>query len=225
MLLYATDTERSARSYLSKSDGISSARCNLTRRRPSQVSISFRPNLNFLASHSLSHITAIPNLHTIQTLTSIKAASALNKALPTSRTSPLNILIQVNTSGELSKSGLPPLSSSEDNTQDEELTKLAAFIIKECPKLRLQGLMTIGALEQSMDHQHENKDFERLTQTKEELESWLRSNNNDLGKDSWGSEGRLLLSMGMSSDYEDALEAGSDIVRVGTGIFGSRQMK
>lgn len=85
--------------------------------------------------------------------------------------------------------------------------------------------MTIGALEQSMDHEHENKDFERLSQTKEELESWLRSSESDVGKDSWGSDGRLLLSMGMSSDYEEALEAGSDIVRVGTGIFGSRRMK
>lgn len=208
-----------------KSDGISSELCNLTKRRLSQVSC--RSPVILGVSHNLIHIhvTAIPNLHTIQTLTSIKAATALNKALPTTRTFPLNILIQVNTSGELSKSGLPPLSSSEDNTQDEELTKLASFIIKKCPKLRLQGLMTIGALEQSMDHEHENKDFERLSQTKEELESWLRSSESDVGKDSWGSDGRLLLSMGMSSDYEEALEAGSDIVRVGTGIFGSRRMK
>ena len=36
---------------------------------------------------------------------------------------------------------------------------------------------------------------------------------------------RLLLSMGMSSDFEVALKAGSDIVRVGTGIFGERPKK
>jgi uncharacterized pyridoxal phosphate-containing UPF0001 family protein len=41
----------------------------------------------------------------------------------------------------------------------------------------------------------------------------------------WGENGKLILSMGMSSDFEAALRAGSDIVRVGTGIFGERFKK
>ncbi|KAF9006246.1 hypothetical protein BDZ89DRAFT_1233642 [Hymenopellis radicata] len=57
-------------------------------------------------------LVPIPNLHTIQTLTSAKAASALNKALPPTRAAPLNVLIQVNTSGEDAKSGLAPLSTA-----------------------------------------------------------------------------------------------------------------
>jgi uncharacterized pyridoxal phosphate-containing UPF0001 family protein len=47
----------------------------------------------------------------------------------------------------------------------------------------------------------------------------------EFGAEKWGEEGRLLLSMGMSSDFEAALKAGSDIVRVGTGIFGARAKK
>ena len=50
----------------------------------------------------------------------------------------------------------------------------------------------------------------------------------DCGEDrNWGDEksGRLLLSMGMPSDFEAALKSGSDIVRVGTGIFGQRAKK
>ena len=50
----------------------------------------------------------------------------------------------------------------------------------------------------------------------------------DCGEDrNWGDEksGRLLLSMGMPSDFEAALKSGSDIVRVGSGIFGQRAKK
>jgi pyridoxal phosphate enzyme (YggS family) len=183
-----------------------------------------------LQSNKAKTLAAIPNLHTIQTLTSSKAAAALNKVLPEERTqSPLNILIQINTSGETSKSGLSPLSpSSEDAASGEEqsdLTSLASFIIKECPKLRFQGLMTIGALEQSLDHDNQNRDFEKLIQTRDGLDSWLKSHLAGQSRN-WGDEnGRLLLSMGMSSDFEDALRAGSDIVRVGTGIFGARRQK
>ncbi|KAF9018195.1 proline synthetase associated protein [Hymenopellis radicata] len=172
-----------------------------------------------LQSNKAKTLAAIPNLHTIQTLTSAKAASALNKALPPTRAAPLNVLIQVNTSGEDAKSGLAPLSSASPSG---ELTDLAKFIVAECPRLHLQGLMTIGALEQSLTAGDENADFERLKETRDMLEAFC---NAELGGAQWGLDGRLLLSMGMSSDFEAALKAGSDIVRVGTGIFGGRKTK
>jgi PLP dependent protein len=162
---------------------------------------------------------AIPNLHTIQTLTSTKAAIALNKALPDTRTVPLSILIQINTSGEDAKSGIDP------EKEKDTLHELATHIIQNCPKLRLQGLMTIGALEQSLGSSDENRDFERLKETRDELQVYLRDSARGFDQTSWGQEGRLLLSMGMSSDFEVAVKAGSDIVRVGTGIFGSRKTK
>lgn len=147
----------------------------------------------------------------------------MNKSLPSERTSPLNILIQINTSGEDSKSGLGPLEASDP---DAEVTQLARHIITTCPRLRLQGLMTIGALEQSLTAGEENADFERLKRTRDFLAQTLEA---EFGSEQerWGAEGtgRLLLSMGMSSDFEAALKAGSDIVRVGTGIFGARAKK
>ncbi|KAJ7234176.1 hypothetical protein B0H12DRAFT_1204762 [Mycena haematopus] len=104
----------------------------------------------------------------------------------------------------------------------QTVTQLARHIIKECPRLRLQGLMTIGALEQSLSTVDENADFERLKSTRDVLAKVLTE---EFGVEKWGEEGRLLLSMGMSSDFEAALKAGSDIIRVGTGIFGARAKK
>ncbi|KAJ7157632.1 hypothetical protein C8R43DRAFT_1125307 [Mycena crocata] len=181
-----------------------------------------------LQSNKAKVLAAIPNLYSIQTLTSTKAATALNKSLPPERTAPLNILLQINTSGEDSKSGLAPLSASTSSAEvaDAEVTKLARHIITTCPRLRLQGLMTIGALEQSLNAGEENADFERLKDTRDALAKGLTD---EFGyeEERWGEEGsgRLLLSMGMSSDFEAALKAGSDIVRVGTGIFGARAKK
>ena len=175
----------------------------------------------------------VSNLHTLQTLSSIKAADAINRALaPEREQSPLNVLLQVNTSGEDSKSGLPPLTETpidEDiDLEDNKFTllKLAQHVVRSCPRLRLQGLMTIGSLSESLSHDEVNKDFETLKTTRDVLEEYLRTLfASDEVK--WGPDnrGHLLLSMGMSSDFEDAIRAGSDIVRVGTSIFGSRPKK
>ncbi|KAJ7592690.1 hypothetical protein C8J56DRAFT_929227 [Mycena floridula] len=177
-----------------------------------------------LQSNKAKILASIPNLHTVQTLTSEKAATALNKSLPEDRVSPLNILIQINTSGEDSKSGLSPLVPAQST--DVELTRLAKHIVTNCPRLRLQGLMTIGALEQSISasETEKNADFETLKATRDALEEYLKQELADK-KDAWGDAGKLVLSMGMSSDFEAALKAGSDIVRVGTGIFGQRRKK
>lgn len=146
----------------------------------------------------------------------------MNKALPADRgSSPLNVLLQVNASGEDSKSGLPPLS--EDSPADSELIVVARHITEKCPRLRLQGLMTIGSITESLSQTDENHDFEALKRTRDVLERHMR---NVLPQaDNWGQNGRILMSMGMSSDFEVALRAGSDIVRVGTGIFGERHKK
>lgn len=77
--------------------------------------------------------------------------------------------------------------------------------------------MTIGSLSESLSAD-ENRDFDLLKKTRDELQSTLK----EQAVDGWGEDGKLILSMGMSSDFEAALQAGSDIVRVGTGIFGER---
>ena len=157
-------------------------------------------------------------------MTASKAATALNKHLPASRALPLDILLQVNTSGEASKSGLAPLADDADAdttaTASTDLAKLALHVLRDCPRLRLLGLMTIGSLEASLADSDGNRDFETLVRTRDALHQVLRAEAADFT--SWGRDGKLLLSMGMSSDFAPAIQAGSDIVRVGTSIFGSR---
>ncbi|KAK1222008.1 hypothetical protein PQX77_015187 [Marasmius sp. AFHP31] len=180
-----------------------------------------------LQSNKAKLLASIPNLHTVQTLSSEKTANALNKALPEDLNTRLNILVQINTSGEDSKSGVSPLSQASIESE-HELKQLAKYIILSCPRLKLQGLMTIGALELSLtaSETEKNADFERLKETRDLLSDWLVKELGDDAKDKWGVDGgRLVLSMGMSSDFEAALKAGSDIVRVGTGIFGQRRTK
>jgi uncharacterized pyridoxal phosphate-containing UPF0001 family protein len=84
--------------------------------------------------------------------------------------------------------------------------------------------MTIGSQEESLaSSERPNQDFEILKRTRVVLEEILRAN--PVFNERWGENGQLLLSMGMTTDFEAALQAGSHIVRVGTGIFGARRMK
>ncbi|KAI0686653.1 hypothetical protein BC835DRAFT_1287839 [Cytidiella melzeri] len=181
-----------------------------------------------LQSNKAKNLAVTPNLYSIQTLTSPKTATALNKHLPPSRP-PLNVFLQVNTSGEDNKSGLPPLSSSSSSPSD--LVDLAKHIITTCPRLHLQGLMTIGSLTESLHSSEKevNEDFERLRVTRDMLQGVLAAEfpvvEEGKEKEKWGEGGRLFLSMGMSSDFEAAVKAGSDVVRVGTSIFGARPKK
>lgn len=84
--------------------------------------------------------------------------------------------------------------------------------------------MTIGALSASIAHDAPNEDFATLVKTRDALHDALKS---ECANSVWGDgeDRRLLLSMGMSADFEDALRSGADVVRVGTGIFGARLKK
>ena len=117
----------------------------------------------------------------------------------------LRVMVQVNTSGEESKSGAEP---------GEEVVKLCRHIRDECPHLKLQGLMTIGAIARSKATKEgqENEDFIKLREVRDEVVK-------ELGLE------KLELSMGMSEDFESAIRCGSDEVRVGSTIFGERPPK
>ncbi|KAK2810649.1 hypothetical protein FQN50_002689 [Emmonsiellopsis sp. PD_5] len=116
----------------------------------------------------------------------------------------LRVFVQVNTSGEASKSGVEP----------SEAVALCRYVHEECPRLKLQGLMTIGAIARSRatTAENENEDFECLRGVRGVVEKELRV------------EG-LELSMGMSEDFEGAIRMGSNQVRVGSTIFGTRPPK
>jgi PLP dependent protein len=109
---------------------------------------------------------------------------------------PLHICIQVNVSGELTKSGIAP----------DDAPALARAIAP-LPRLWLRGLMTIP--EPTSDVCLQRQRFDSLRALKDEI----------------ALSGPVLdtLSMGMSNDLEAAIEAGATIIRVGTAIFGPRQ--
>ena len=109
-----------------------------------------------------------------------------------------DILIQVNTSGESSKSGMSP-----DRAKDEILR------IAELKRLRIRGLMTVGLLGEAPEEARPG--FRELKQLFDEIA--------DIG------DQRLemrYLSMGMSDDHMVALEEGANLVRLGSAIFGAR---
>ncbi len=105
---------------------------------------------------------------------------------------PLNVCLQVNVSGEASKSGCAP----------QEVQQLARAITA-LPRLRLRGLMCIPA--PSEDPAEQRAAFARLRQLRDELALDLDT-----------------LSMGMSQDLEAAIAEGATWVRIGTALFGAR---
>ncbi len=108
---------------------------------------------------------------------------------------PLQVLIQVNTSGERSKSG----------TSEEEVFQLAE-LISSLPNLTLRGLMSIPA--NVSDYASQCAAFEQLAELNQKLAAIYPQVDT--------------LSMGMSGDMQAAIETGSTMVRIGTAIFGAR---
>jgi len=162
----------------------------------------------------------VPNLFCVGSVDGAKKADALEKGRAAAAAAAavaqgeekLRVLVQVNTSGEEGKSGVPP----------SEAGALCRHIVERCPHLRLGGLMTIGALarsravQQAKGGERENEDFVVLRETRERV---LRELEGLVGV------GELELSMGMSADFEAAVRQGSDEVRVGTTVFGERPAK
>ena len=109
----------------------------------------------------------------------------------------MDVLVEINTSGEDSKFGCPPDDAAELIEQ-----------VAEMPHLRLKGLMTIGALDS--DETRVRRGFSLLRELKTRAESQL------------GGQALPTLSMGMSGDYRWAIAEGSTLVRIGTALFGPR---
>ncbi|KAF8855635.1 hypothetical protein BDZ45DRAFT_715658 [Acephala macrosclerotiorum] len=151
--------------------------------------------------------SSIPNLFLVSSVDSSKKATQLSKGRSEiANSEPLNIHIQINTSGEESKSGVKP---------GKEASELAKHVLSSCPHLNLAGLMTIGAIarSQAAKEGEENEDFRCLVEERNRLQEELK---HELG------DRKLELSMGMSDDFEAAIGMGSDEVRVGSTIFGER---
>ncbi|ELA8262716.1 YggS family pyridoxal phosphate-dependent enzyme [Vibrio sp. 2026] len=130
----------------------------------------------------------------VHTIDRTKIAQRLNDQRP-SELKPLQVLLQVNTSGEASKSGVT----------EAEVFELAE-LISRLPNLTLRGLMSIPA--NVSDYESQLREFQKLATLKQTLEAQFPEIDT--------------LSMGMSGDMTAAIEAGSTMVRIGTAIFGAR---
>jgi pyridoxal phosphate enzyme (YggS family) len=133
----------------------------------------------------------------VHTVDRLKLAERLSAARPDCLP-PLQVCIQVNVSGERTKSGCDPDSLEE-----------LALAVANLPRLQLRGLMAIPEPTPDLDLQRQR--FGLLRHLKDQLVS------SGLSLDA--------LSMGMSDDLEQAIAEGATMVRVGRAIFGQRQAR
>lgn len=132
----------------------------------------------------------------VHSVDSAKGLVALDRAAAEAGRT-LQVLVQVNVSGERSKSGLPPDEAAAVLALGDRLRSVA-----------VRGLMTIPPLAE--DPETARPHFRKLRELRD---GWAAATGRDLPE----------LSMGMTHDMEVAIEEGSTFVRVGTGIFGARE--
>lgn len=108
-----------------------------------------------------------------------------------------DILLEVNIGGEEAKSGFAP-----------ELLEEAAALAAQLPHVRVRGLMTIPPV--AMEPHGNLPYFEKMRRLYVDINAKIYDNKMEY------------LSMGMSGDFADAIRAGSNMIRVGTAIFGAR---
>ena len=141
------------------------------------------------------------NFDWVHSIDRVKVMKLLNDFRP-SNMRPLNICIQINSSGEETKSGIAI------NNAHEYLTGLIASI-KELPMLKLRGIMSIPSNTENINQVV--TEFKSMYKLYTELKTQIDTVDT--------------LSMGMSNDYKLAIEHGSNLVRIGTAIFGAREIK
>jgi len=140
-----------------------------------------------LQKNKINHLLSV-RPHLLHSIDSIELAYALNERLERD-TMNLRSLVQINSAYEESKSGFLP----------EEINEKYAQIMQECPRLQLQGVMSIGA--HVDDTAVIRKSFETTRRIFETLPN------------------ASVCSMGMSGDFELAIECGSTMIRLGSVLF------
>jgi len=132
----------------------------------------------------------------IHSVDSIKLVDRINSVAGDIGMSP-HILIEVNVSGEKSKSGMRP----------EDVAPTISHIMVECPRITVEGLMTMAPFSENPEDARPY--FRKLRELRDAIEQNL-------------AVGLPRLSMGMSGDYEVAVEEGATWIRLGTVLFGER---
>jgi len=140
-----------------------------------------------LQKNKINHLLSV-RPHLLHSIDSVELAHALNERLERDDMT-LRALVQINSAYEESKSGFLPEETSEKYAQ----------IMQECPRLQLQGVMSIGA--HVDDTVVIRKSFETTRRIFETLPN------------------ASVCSMGMSGDFELAIECGSTMIRLGSVLF------
>ena len=142
---------------------------------------------------------AVELFDVIHSLDSAELALRLNRICEAVNRETLPVLIQVDLGNEATKTGV----------EEGAIAEVVAAI-SECPRLRLQGLMTLPPFFDEAEGVRPY--FRRLRELRDGLQA-QDAFHNDRGE----------LSMGMTHDFEIAIEEGATMVRVGTAIFGARE--
>lgn len=158
---------------------------------------------HFIGHLQSKKVAQIPgHFQWVHSVDSLKLAQKLSVAMSGKTELPmLNCLVQVNVSGETSKSGL---------STDAVKPFLEQLLREDLPGINWRGLMTIGV---QGDESETRRAFSMLRELAESCQQDFALQDFDQ------------LSMGMSDDYALAIAEGATLVRIGTAIFGSRNVK
>lgn len=152
--------------------------------------------------HLIGHLQSNKVRHALElfdffhSVDSIKLASRINQIADEIGVA-AHILLEVNVSKERSKSGMSV----------EEVEPALVHIMEKCPRITVEGLMTMAPF--SKNSEDARPYFRKLRELRDEMERKLKI-------------GLPRLSMGMSGDYEVAIEEGATWIRLGTVLFGER---
>lgn len=142
---------------------------------------------------------AVQLFDVIQSVDSVELAMRLERICFEEGRASLSVFVQVDLAGEKTKSGV----------SEKELPELVKYL-RTCSRLRFEGLMILPPF--AKDAEAMRPYFKRI-----------RAIRDDLASIGAFANGKGELSMGMSGDYEVAVEEGATVVRVGTAIFGERE--
>lgn len=148
-----------------------------------------------LQTNKINKLLKVPNLKAIH---SVDRLELLEKLLKKEINFEIKIFLQINTSHEAEKSGFTDMNHVEQ----------AIELLKDQRYFKLNGLMTIGSIRAEDFEAAAKESFQKLSDLKRKLDEKYQLN--------------LELSMGMSQDFEIAMEYGSNWIRIGSQIFGAR---
>ena len=170
-----------------------------------QEFMSKKPDLKLdnVETHLIGHLQTnkvskiVGEVDCIESVDSLKLAKEISKQSE-KKGIVTNILVEVNIGGEENKTGLP-----------KEMLNDFLYEIADLSAIKVQGLMTIPPF--SQNNEENRKFFSNMYNMYVDIKSKKIHNIN-----------MDILSMGMSGDYEDAIACGSNLVRIGSAVFGPR---